>query len=129
MTRLKLTIAVVLLAILACRKATPCELDPAACVAPTDATAPIYQQNAENATSTPRHVTASTPSPTAAPFVTITGDVFVRDLDGTAVGSLLAGATVQAACDGDWCYIIGTEQMFWRGCSSDPAGLKCERKP
>ena len=68
-------------------------------------------------------------SPPAPVLVTIIGDVFVRDLGGTVIGSLLAGQTVEAVCDGSWCYVLGTEHKFWRGCSSDTAGLKCERKP
>lgn len=64
------------------------------------------------------------------PFLTVTGDVYLRDYDNTVRGSLAKGTQVRAWCGLEICYLQdGSGLTVWRGCLSDnPRYLKCETK-
>jgi hypothetical protein len=99
-----------------------------ACGVPV-AVAPPPEQTQEAYATEPPEIARIATDVSVAPTlvrVTITGNVNVRDLDGVATGDVyLRGQTVHAVCEGSWCYIVDTTYKFWRGCSSDAAGLGC----
>lgn len=59
--------------------------------------------------------------------IEITGNVNIRDLYDVRTGGVLkTGTIVLGVCDGEWCFISGTELKVWRGCTNKPAGYGCE---
>jgi hypothetical protein len=85
---------------------------------------------------------SATPAPTVTPTpheaheeaetVTIRAIVYVRqmpDASSEAIGSLETGDVVEiVACGPEWCE-IADGGFVWKGCTSDPAELKCEARP
>ena len=64
--------------------------------------------------------------------IEITGDVYVRDNQGTVMGWLYKNDQVQAVCSDVWCQILSGSYSgyhFWRGCSSDnPERRSCQAR-
>lgn len=83
----------------------------------------------------PSPVPTATAAPTATAgedvnTVTIRAVVWIRsEPDGERIGSLETGDTVEiVACGEKWCE-LADGGFVWRGCTSDPAELKCEAAP
>jgi hypothetical protein len=127
MTRSRLALLAVLLAMLACGQPIPTDVP-----APSEpAVETPYLTQSATESDFPAE-TDRTPVPTPLPhFVTILAQsVYLHetaDANSKVTGSLLRGATVEAVCIGNWCETGGA--YFWRGCSSDnPENLGCSER-
>lgn len=134
MTKPILALMFLILAILACKKASPCDLDPAACVTPTAAS---IESATPSPTPAPR---TATPAPEATQSITadvMAAIVRVRvEPDGKPVTPeqyVYAGQSVtvlEYSDDGEWVRIAEPAGWVWRGCVSDnPEHLFCEAAP
>ena len=56
---------------------------------------------------------------------TVLAAVWVRTLDGQKVEAV-TGGTFGGFCDGQWCYILDTEQKIWRGCTDHAGKIGCQ---
>jgi predicted small lipoprotein YifL len=83
----------------------------------------VPAQMPASATQTPGNAPA-TITPTTQTF-TVVSPVWVRTLDGAKVEAV-SGGTFGGFCDKRWCYIIGTSNKIWRGCTDRADGRKCE---
>jgi uncharacterized protein YgiM (DUF1202 family) len=126
--RIFLTLLTLALAILACRKATPCEIDQARCT-PTPPPAPpataIFTPTATSV-HVETHVYTATPQ---AAIVTAYSLNVHETPGGTVTGWLYNGDTVTVIeTRGDWALIqaAGMRGYVWRGCLSDNLDLRCE---
>lgn len=94
--------------------------------------APVSQTVTVLPTKTPQEALQRkmTPSATNTPSVTITGDVWKRDKNGVARGSLTSGAVVEAWCDAELCYLQGADLglTVFIGCTDQAPERGCRQK-
>lgn len=62
---------------------------------------------------------------TISSIFTITGNVYIRDLDGIVTGVATTGETFGGWCGVDWCY-PNDHAKIWRGCTDHADGRGCK---
>jgi uncharacterized protein YgiM (DUF1202 family) len=126
--RIFLTLLTLALAILACRKATPCEIDQARCTPTPPPAPPATAIFTPTATSVHVETHVYTATPQAA--IVLAVYVNVRQTpDGAVIGTLEAGEVVTVLdVRGDWVHIVEPDGWVYIGCLKDLSDKKCEAK-